>query len=391
MPKTLSFWKQARVEHWKSVSSELDRFVKEAAEPVACLYESLFYFPAIQNFPFNLYYQPDEKVAFVGVVDRHEKTAQDLGQHLSQICDVIVADAVQQPEDYGEAPWIFVKKSFDPMSILAQLGAWKDGPTNKPFGGPSPLAAALSSGLLGAGAGYGAGWLGEHLLPSAQFAPGALRRTGAIAGVALGAAPALWWGSLSQRHNPDVSGAKAWLSGWPFSNASVADHQPPYGNIDLGDVSPGNIDLGDVSLKAATEALREQLPGCEPHPAFLKAAGEFDGSQTGLDEADQTPMIPRMQFNQSVWEDQQTPLPLRSATTGLVDAASMSRGGIHMVSPLDIARIGIGMGTGLASGLIVGKTLGALAGLRPESQKVLQQAGIWTGVLANTIPMIFGR
>jgi len=47
------------------------------------------------------------------------------------------------------------------------------------------------------------------------------------------------------------------------------------------------------------------------------------------------------------------------------------------------------MGTGWLSGMLVGKTLGALAGLRPESQKTLQQTGVWAGVLTNVVPKLF--
>jgi hypothetical protein len=49
------------------------------------------------------------------------------------------------------------------------------------------------------------------------------------------------------------------------------------------------------------------------------------------------------------------------------------------------------MGSGYVSGLVVGKTLGALAGLKPEAQQSLQQAGTWAGLLTNVVPMAFGR
>jgi hypothetical protein len=42
-----------------------------------------------------------------------------------------------------------------------------------------------------------------------------------------------------------------------------------------------------------------------------------------------------------------------------------------------------------ARGLIVGKTLGALAGLRPEAQKKLQRMGIWSTMLGRVVPNAF--
>ena len=51
----------------------------------------------------------------------------------------------------------------------------------------------------------------------------------------------------------------------------------------------------------------------------------------------------------------------------------------------------MGMGSGYVSGMLVGKALGALAGLKPHAQKQLQQAGTWAGFLTNVVPLAFGQ
>jgi hypothetical protein len=135
--------------------------------------------------------------------------------------------------------------------------------------------------------------------------------------------------------------------------------------------------------KEAAEDLDEVLgPETEPHERFLKVAQDAGG----LYVQD----IPVDAFNRVIWQDPNTSLPLRAATTGLVEAASQSRGGIELISPYDIARVAVGMGSGLASGMLVGKALGALAGLTPGAQDTLKRTGMWAGALANLVPKAFG-
>ena len=76
----------------------------------------------------------------------------------------------------------------------------------------------------------------------------------------------------------------------------------------------------------------------------------------------------------------------RAFTVGLVNTASMANNNSPFVSPWDIASV---TATGAARGLIVGKTLGVMAGLRPESQQNLMRAGIWGGLLTAVVPNAF--
>src|SRR4029077_14413714 len=59
---------------------------------------------------------------------------------------------------------------------------------------PSPVAAMLTSALVGGGLGYGTGWLASKLLPCGYGDK--LKRTGGVLGALLGSAPgALWMAS----------------------------------------------------------------------------------------------------------------------------------------------------------------------------------------------------
>lgn len=102
------------------------------------------------------------------------------------------------------------------------------------------------------------------------------------------------------------------------------------------------------------------------------------------------PMIRRDRFVAAVLGDPYTPPPLAAATAGLVEAASVVGGGSGLVSPWDVSRIAVGAGAGLVSGVVAGKVLGLLAGLSPQAQHEVQQAGLWAGALRQVVPPALG-
>lgn len=214
------------------------------------------------------------------------------------------------------------------LRTLGDVAGWRAGDLNANWGGPRPLTNLLVGAALGSLGGYGIGRLGEQLLPERYFTPGAARRRMMLLGGALGAAPAVWQGY------DNVSQAGGRLS-------AVLDEWPHKAGMDKS------------------------------------AFGLFD------------PVLDRGPFINAVMADPNTPLQLRAATAGLVEAAS-SVGGTQLVSPWSMARVAMGAGSGLVSGLIVGKTLGLLAGLNQNGQERLQELGIWHGALRNTVPQALG-
>jgi hypothetical protein len=101
------------------------------------------------------------------------------------------------------------------------------------------------------------------------------------------------------------------------------------------------------------------------------------------------PIIERDRFNAAIMQDINTPMQLRAATAGLVEAAGAVRGS-DWISPFDVAKISVGAGAGLVSGLIAGKALGLLAGLTPYGQEKVQQLGMWSNVLSSVVPRALG-
>ena len=345
---------------WPATQAFLYVLLKDAAAPVLALRRALFMLPLNERESVSrVHYHPYRKCAHALLHPAAPDTTWDHVAAALEVLGPITLLAEGAPDGYGEEPWVPVKAASTQPGLLqpaAQALNFLPNPVNRLFGGPSPLAASLTGGLLGAGLGYGAGWLGEQFLPEEHFEKGRLRKVLAALGAAGGAAPGLVWGASSYGSNPEKPGMRAFLHGWPFRDQ---DLMPKQGSI-------------GASHAALYEALGEKC-----------AAGLAGG--LGV------PPIETDNFNRVVWQDQQTPPDLRAATTGLIESASVLRGGADLISPIDVGRIAVGMGSGWLSGMLVGKTLGALAGLRPETQQKLQQAGTWAGVLANVVPIAYRR
>ncbi len=271
-----------------------------------------------------------------------------------------------RPTTYGYEPWIRVKEADH--DVVRAAVHYLDAPPNSPvapFGGPGPLAAMLAGGLIGSGLGYGAGTAIENTLPRSLLRRGRLRKTLALVGGGLGTIPGANWGMESLYDHPEY--------------AAKLRHEIPGEPIEF---LKTQTEKKSAILEEGLQYLSTQFPGSE-------SAYKLAESQTGLDDIANLPPIETDAFNRVVWRDYLTPPNIQAATTGLTNAASMSRGA-RIITPIDIAHVAIGMGSGLASGYLVGKVLGGLAGLQPSAQQKLQQAGLWAGVLTNVVPLAFG-
>lgn len=246
-------------------------------------------------------------------------------------------------------------------------------------GSPNPLIATLASGMLGAGVGYGAGWLGEQLMPN-KWERGKLRRTLATLGAGLGATPGLaWMGTNVATGRPFYSGE---LLDGPVD--TVSSHSPlRYRQGTNGNQFYPNPEYtGHLSTHG--------LPGLEldyRKKAFAKTAA----SMTGYDKPWPTIDVPA--FHAAVnFDNRISPLlppSTRAAASGLMLGASKVNGGARFITPMDVGRIAAGMGSGYVSGMLVGKVLGGLMGMPEATQEKLKNTGTWAGIVANMIPLAF--
>lgn len=190
---------------------------------------------------------------------------------------------------------------------------------------PTPLASILAGAALGGGVGYlGASALGS-VLPR-NWDKKRLRRNAAVFGALAGSAPGLEWGILNR----------------------FADE-------------PFNSD------------------------AFLK-----ESSLSGLFNT-----IDVSSFNDTVWNDPRVANrlnpPTQAMLTGFVTGAANlpgKRTSSDVVTPLDMGRMAVGMGSGYASGVLVGKALGALTGMPEPAQDRLKSVGLWAGIAKSLVPSL---
>ena len=276
----------------------------------------------------------------------------------SEICDPEV-----------DEPWLWVKSATDAVisdyaGPAAQALMFKPSRFSDSIGGATPMASMLAGGLLTAGLGYGAGTLAETFAPD-MFERNTLRKRLAMAGGLVGAAPGAALGALGMStwdspRNPqrDSSSLNA------FITPNVYTGQPP-------------------NAKVASDYLREIQPDISPE--MKKSADFFNGGGLSMEK------IPVDSFNRMIVQDPFSPPNMQAATMGIVNAADHSSGGYGFISPMDIARVGMGMGAGYMQASIGGRVLGALVGLTPQAQGYLQQAGVIAGALKSVIPGMFGQ
>lgn len=213
-------------------------------------------------------------------------------------------------------------------------------------GGASPLTSMLAGGMLGAASGYGLGVLGEQLLPE-SWQRGNLRRTLAMLGGTLGIAPGATIGLTNLGR------------GKGFNDSGVQNHP------------------GDVLAKAAEVAGRVK-----------RGWGDLTGLEASRDFY--TPSFNPDYAAQQIWS-QPLPTYTRAAMAGLTEGAKQhaAASGATLVTPMDVAKMTAGMGSGYLSGMLVGKAMGAMFGAPPQTQQYLRNTGMLAGVIANLMPVVF--
>lgn len=340
-----------------------------------------------------------------------EKTASRIANHFPvvkvEVCATVPFEFLAPVEE--SEPVFLVKSASSVVRGLADIYQLRENAFNRHLGGPTPLLSMLIGGLLTAGLGYGTGKLIEHLFPESFEEDGLAQRLavlGGLLGIAPGALAAYantqapdpkthesrsFWKSLVTPFVLTQAPEDAWKrmdfvdDRWRNPKFSEGAYSESRSNRNFG---AGKMEKRSsrfaVFLDSTVRHLRRIFPDYLSNEVFSHFAKEAQAVQ------DVIPSIPVDRFNRVVWEDPLTPVPIRAATVGLTEGASQLQGGSPIVSPLDVARLAVGMGSGSLSGLLTGRVLGALAGLTPQAQDQLQQAGIWSGILRTVIPQAYG-
>lgn len=87
------------------------------------------------------------------------------------------------------------------------------------------------------------------------------------------------------------------------------------------------------------------------------------------------------------------PPHIQAATVGLFEGASHLPGKkslLPIVTPADIGRMAIGLGSGYAAGTAVGAVLGGILGMDDSAKNALRQSGAVAGLIKSLVPLAYG-
>jgi hypothetical protein len=265
-----------------------------------------------------------------------------------QVTDYLYRVAKQASLESSEIP-----EQREPLSQvlggLAQL--WKS-PTLERHGvpqHPSSLGQMLVLGGLGALAGNLGGRVVDHFVP---MDAGKASRLGTMIGGLAGMTPGILSALLNGQQGKS-----------PFMESFYSTKES---NFNFGGFNAGNVNMGEQQV--SNQSFNNQF--------FA-------------------PINVDVALN-DIWNDQRlkdVPLDIRAAASGLVTGAANRPDRVQnspFVTPLDITKMAVGMGSGMASGWLVGKTMGALFGTGQKTQELLKNTGLAAGLLRTVIPAAYG-
>ena len=343
----------------------MDELVEKSAQAAVTLRSAVS--NVYTNSNIGVYWHPEEKKAGVfvrvgtGRVYDLDQAAKEAEWCLDAISEKVGEDCVVRDlleKDQLRDPW--VKVAYSP-TIRTILNALQFLPNSKSdtIGG-RPLASTLATGVLGAGLGYGGGWLYDKLIPDKYRKKGRAPLLGAIVGglggAGVGAVP-----GLINMHE-----------GRSFNDNSLWRGQP-------GDGWEGS--LANPKEAAAISGLLEK-----------HASPTMGGPSLAS-----MPLINTDKLGRVIYESGVGP-QTAAQTMGVVYGASRmpdpnARPG--MVTPNQTGLFGMAMGAagggvkGYATGWAVGKGLGILTGLPAGTQQTFSRTGAAVGVMNTLVPRLF--
>lgn len=258
---------------------------------------------------------------------------------------------------------------------------------------PSPLAATLTSGVLGAGLGYGGGKLLETLLPE-RFGK-KLGRTGAVLGGLMGAAPGVAWAGVNRLSGHDLNDPST-LGGMPGENVARypwgadGNNAPPLPDAKSNILDPVKEHMRNTILpKKFAAALDEVELGDWYLAAVEKTANTFGVP----DRQDPTPVDVNINaLGHTLWESGASP-QLAAQTMGAMYAAQQipdDDGRPGWATGRQLGTLAANAAGDYAHGLMVGAVLNTLVGT-PYRASTIGAGNVALGLIGSVIPKLFGR
>jgi len=309
----------------------------------------------------SIYWNPVIKKAAIYV--RPELDIEEYAWGLEALVEKVGADHVQAEPltGYDLQDW-WVKVAYSPtLRRIGEIAQFFPSKSIPGFGG-RPIASTIASGLLGAGLGYGAGWLGEQVLPqSAKDSRGTLRKRlallGGLGGAAIGSVPGL----INLHDGRSFNDPELW-SGFPEDGFEHSILNQRY--------------------KTAVSAFvtKQSNFGTIGGPPFATA-----------------PLIKTDELGHVLWGTNASP-QTTAMTMGAVYGANQMpdpNSQLGSVTPHQMGLFGTMMGAaggglkGYVTGRAVGYGLGFLTGMPAGTQQTLGQTGAALGVINTLVPRLF--
>ena len=352
---------------YEDFAGTIDHLVKECAAPAEQIRRAVGNLFTESDLSF--YWNPCIKKAGIYVRPAFNGQEFDAGMRClrTKIGECHTFDRQLTPVDLQD--W-WVKVAYSPalrrLGEALQFFPSKDIPG---FGG-RPIASTVASGLLGAGLGYGAGWLGEQFLPEWAQEEGTLRNRfallGGLGGAGIGAVP----------------GMMNWAARRPFNDSMLFK-----GHTDERGFEPDSTPYSP-QFKAAVDSYVQKM-AFVPHPTI--------DSTIGGPSFEQMPLVKMDELGRVVWGANVSP-QLAAMTMGaaygsaqMPDPNAVSGN----ITPHQTGLFGMMMGAagggikGYFAGRMVGKGLGLLTGMPEGTQNILSQTGTVAGVLGTLVPKLF--
>ena len=352
---------------WEDVPRTVDEWTELTAAPAW----------DVKRAAANVYTDTDVGYYYHPIADRIALYAPQASRQDMAICKAaaeraVGTDRVAEPflsyQDLADPDCGWVKVAYS--TALRRIGELLNFfPGQYPGGipnAPSPLAAMLTSGLVGAGLGYGAGQLASRVLPTGFGRK--LKRTGAVLGGAIGTLPALAWGASS-----------------------------PYGWTDPRPLDPEPGSDPDYSFDEKTAAALASIPVSPQYKQALDAFGYGLGYRTDYDRRTRVGSVYPSDVNinalgRTLWDTGAPP-----------EMAAMTMGAMYAAQQLPDRRAQPGIATGhqlgqlaanaagdYASGWLVGAALNTLVGT-PYAASSYGLGNAALGVIGAVVPKLFGR
>lgn len=380
--------------HWEDVPETVDRWSDACVEPTLKIRKHASTLVAIE--PIGWYWNPEsQRIAVLashpGDRARGLKLAGDLG--LGPAVRIFVDDDLKR----SDATW--VKVAYSP-ALRAAGEALNFFPGQYPGGlpnSPSPLAAMLTSGLVGAGLGWGAGNLMGAMLPQGYGKH--LGRTGAMLGGLAGASPGLIWGAgnkLDGRTFNDPSILQGAAGGEPDDYGRALDGS----NAALpADAAPATSQFNDQMYLTApmrmlkrSEAMAEGLV-----PAEVRAARErWVKSAWAYGDAAELPPLPTDvdidYMGRTLWSAGASPAMTATTMSALYAARQFPdpRSRPDIVTSNQLGQLAANAIGDYARGWAVGAALNSLVGT-PYKAPVFGAGNAALGLIGAVVPKLFGN